>query len=913
MTPPGQPSRHPTERTQETVRGDRRAARASALVLAFCVGLLGLSLTLLASRLLGALDQERQSAARLSDVERILDALDGRLNEYGRFARTTAGLFAASERVSPREWARFMALTGVERLPGHGAVGVLAAPRLDPGRRSRQGDTAASGNFSVRFPVTYVAPESGAMAHWRGHDLLEGVAARDAIRQALATDDLVLSSPLRLSPEGADAGQAAGALIVMPVSGEARHDGTGPVAIERLDAVIAVPVSYGQWIDSVLDAWVDDYAVEVSDPAVGVGGALLTVAPGLTQIGPARALNLGGRRLNLRFFSLHPAAVPLGEQVVRVVGVGVSLLLALLTALVQIGRGRAESRLAAALSQWDERERRFEQVMAASSEGILEWTPEEGLVSLNSRANLILFGASQARKLHYRRLLRVLPRRERSVVLTAVRAHLMQRSPLDVEVSLMDRDGAARHLRLRGQAQWEGVGRLVRLTAALSDITERRRQEAVLRRTQAFQSRIIDAIPFPVIVKSADHRFVLCNQAASQFAGLSREALLSGSTHVLLPGQAEIHHAMDDEALASGERLEREFHVHLRDGTEGDVVITKSMLSGPDGGPLVLAALSDVTALRRAERELRAALAESDSLFRNSPLGMALISKHGVIRRVNAAFTRIVGRSAGELCGRRYRDITPARFHALDREKTVDALRQGAVTPYARAFLRPDGTEVPVVLSGAVVHGDRDEPDIWTVVEDLAERRAPEMPVAARDDALAGDDIRLARLRALADQAPVMIWLADAQLRMRHVSRLGRETLGLPQGGCAEGDWQERLHPDDREAVMRAVRHALATRTSLGFECRCRREDGGFVRLRVDAVVRYTEGGRFAGFIGCAPELVGTPAAVSRLREQGLAACASIVEALGGAIRSGQGADGALHCQLDLPIDMAARPLETTA
>jgi len=947
------------------LRPRRNPSSGSAIALGCVIGLLGLLMSLLVSRWLGDVEHRRQADDQIHDVTRIATALKSRMDDYEVFVRTVAGLFAASERVSSSEWDRFMSTANAKVLAGRGAMGVVFAPRVTASddavqaARARRQRPATVGEraSTVIFPIEYIAPHDSRLTHLLGQDLLAGSAERDAVRHALAVAEPMLSAPIRF---GGEASNSLGALIVMPVMGRVDTGVATFGPFDDVEAVVAVAVNYGEWVDAVMGAWANVYAVEVADPAVGSGRALLAVPAGLAQVGPVHALTVAGRRLNLRFFDLNPYERPLVETTALVAGLILSTGLAWLTYFLLVGRRRAEFRATEMVAALADSERRFALAMSATSDGVWEWQPPQSDVFLSTHACEIVFGEAHQRRLPLRQLLAEFSRGERAVVLTAIRAHLKQRSPLDVEVTASGKAGVTRHFRIRGQAQWDVMGRVVRLAGAMSDVTELRRQEDILRRTQRFYARILEAFPLPVMIKSEDHRYQLCNQSACDFAGLSREALLNGSTNDLLPGQADVHYAMDDEVLASGACLSKEFHVHLRDGREGDMVISKQALDGPDGAPVVLVVISNVTTLRRAERALRASLFEFDGLFRHSPLGMAMISKHGVIRRVNEAFTRIVGESEANLTGRSYREITPDRFHALDREKTLDALRRGAVTPYERAFLRPDGSEVPVVLSGAVIQGSDEEPGIWTVVEDISERKAADaalarmhatnlstleaMPdtliqfdaelnvvavrVGERDvligapeavvgkplqallsparyralyprfvEALSGQSVQIAefslrdndgqrayveariapvstggvlailrnvterrmrdkalresetRFRLMADAAPAVIWVADAQLKVSYVNRRWLQITGATLDQSCGIGWQSYVHPDDIATVLETLAHARKARTAFELECRCRQVDGTYVWLMMSGALRYTEQGEFVGYI----------------------------------------------------------------
>ena len=63
------------------------------------------------------------------------------------------------------------------------------------------------------------------------------------------------------------------------------------------------------------------------------------------------------------------------------------------------------------------------------------------------------------------------------------------------------------------------------LLTVIDNITERKRAENELRRTQAFLDTIIENVPATIIVREANHdrRYVLINRACEQFLGHTRQ------------------------------------------------------------------------------------------------------------------------------------------------------------------------------------------------------------------------------------------------------------------------------------------------------------------------------------------------------------------------------------------------------
>ena len=212
---------------------------------------------------------------------------------------------------------------------------------------------------------------------------------------------------------------------------------------------------------------------------------------------------------------------------------------------------------------------------------------------------------------------------------------------------------------------------------------------------------------------------------------------------------------------------------------------------------------------------------------------------------------------AARLVGTRYAQITPPRFHRLDREKAVSALRNGVVTPYERAFVRPDGSEVPVVLSGALMHDTEGGVAVWTVVEDISERKAVEHALRESE----------ARFRQLADAAPVAIWVADARLRVNYVNRTWQNLIHAPGSGAPTQRWYRFIHPDDLRSVVDTVRATVRERARHSVECRVRGGDGAWHWLLVVAEPRLSERGEVVGFIGCGADITDEKLTQAELRQ----------------------------------------------
>ena len=105
------------------------------------------------------------------------------------------------------------------------------------------------------------------------------------------------------------------------------------------------------------------------------------------------------------------------------------------------------------------------------------------------------------------------------------------------------------------------------------------------------------------------------------------------------------------------------------------------------------------------------------------------------------------------------------------------------------------------------------------------------------------------RFRALADSAPVHIWMGDAEARVVHVNARCLEYLGLSLGEMVGQGWAEILHPQDRDRYLREYRAAAAAQSGFQSLVRLRRRDGTYRWFEATGLPRFEAGG-FVGFSG---------------------------------------------------------------
>ena len=199
---------------------------------------------------------------------------------------------------------------------------------------------------------------------------------------------------------------------------------------------------------------------------------------------------------------------------------------------------------------------------------------------------------------------------------------------------------------------------------------------------------------------------------------------------------------------------------------------------------------------------------------------------------------------SGEIYEGRVEDFRQ-RVHPDDRElvwRAVADARQNR-TLYRAKFrlLWPDGTVRWADASGAFHYAPNgDAVRMLGIAADITERQQVEDAARESDQ----------RFRAMADTAPVMLWMSCPDKSCIYVNRPWLEFTGRPLEAELGDGWTESVHPEDRSQCLNTYHQAFDRREPFRMEYRLRRHDGEFRWVFDNGVPRFAPDGAFAGYIG---------------------------------------------------------------
>jgi two-component system, cell cycle sensor histidine kinase and response regulator CckA len=377
-----------------------------------------------------------------------------------------------------------------------------------------------------------------------------------------------------------------------------------------------------------------------------------------------------------------------------------------------------------------ESELRFSRLAEASFEGIGVFA-QGTLIDANDQLSR-MFGYSPDEILGTNGLRLVAPK-SRNLVMEHLRAGF--EGPY--EHMAIRKDGSVFPIEVQGKAI-SHEGRTVGVVA-VRDITERKRSERTLLKSEEKFSKIFRTSPAPiVIVRLKDSRIVEVNQAFENLSGYRREEIIGRTARELkLSMNSREHDLVFRNLRQAGRAATRESRFRTKGGDVKTCRFSFEKIE-LDGESCVLMVLLDLTERERIEATLRESENKFRTIIEQAGDGIALVDEKGIIIEWNAAQERIWGRRRDEVLGTPF---TKIQFQATlpgrgDRDRLKlyknalsEALSRGTAwifdRPLEATIVRPDGKRRDILQSVFPIptqSGYR----IGSVTSDITERKQAE-------------------------------------------------------------------------------------------------------------------------------------------------------------------------------------------
>lgn len=324
-------------------------------------------------------------------------------------------------------------------------------------------------------------------------------------------------------------------------------------------------------------------------------------------------------------------------------------------------------------------------------------------------------------------------------------------------------EGELRAITGRGEKRWlhycgrlfhDAAGKPARMHGVVVDITQRKRAEAELKRSEERFRHVFQTINVGYAQTDfVDGTMRLVNPGLVRLLGAKSERELLGRSSrefFIDPEERERF----KKALLNNGHVDN-FPVTLKriDGQIVYVLLSDFLLRGSDGVPQIIeGVLIDVTPLRQAEIELRRSKEVLQGIFDATLESLVMVDREGRVLALNTTAARQLGGTPESLVGAKLSDRHPANVAAQRRAWVSEVLESG------RALIGED--ELGSRIYSTHHYPVRDESGTVQAVvlfsHDVTDRRRSEALLAESE----------ARLRALMSALPDLVFTCDGEGRL---------------------------------------------------------------------------------------------------------------------------------------------------
>jgi PAS domain S-box-containing protein len=266
------------------------------------------------------------------------------------------------------------------------------------------------------------------------------------------------------------------------------------------------------------------------------------------------------------------------------------------------------------------------------------------------------------------------------------------------------------------------------LVLAMEDVTERRRSEADLKAIETYAQNIVDTVREPLLILDTTLRVRSGNRAFYQTFQVSHEETENRLIYELGNGQWDIpdlrtllEDIVPKSSVFNDFELEHTFPVIGR----RVMLLNARRLEAGHHGELLVLAMEDVTARKRAEEALLKAGALQSAIFNSANFSSIATDEKGVIQIFNVGAERMLGYTAAEVMNK----ITPADIsdpqEVITRAKALSAELGTKIAPgfealvfkasrgiediYELTYIRKDESRFPAIVSVTALRDEQGE------------------------------------------------------------------------------------------------------------------------------------------------------------------------------------------------------------
>lgn len=234
-------------------------------------------------------------------------------------------------------------------------------------------------------------------------------------------------------------------------------------------------------------------------------------------------------------------------------------------------------------------------------------------------------------------------------------------------------------------------------------------------------------------------------------------------------------------------------------------------------------------------------LVKNNEIYEQLPAGYITFDKNGAILSLNQSAAEHLGISKKQLTNKFFIDFVASEYRSKFSMHLDNVFKYKIRHSCEVKIERKDKSTFYALLESAPSNGNAvSEASCRTAIIDITSLKVSE-------ESLKESEIRF---QNVANTAPVLIWIADADALFTFVNNFWLQFTGRALGQELGMGWLEGIHHEDLNHFMEMYKSSFDARKPFEVEFRIKRNDGSFRWIACKGVPRFQTDGCFAGYIG---------------------------------------------------------------
>ena len=380
-------------------------------------------------------------------------------------------------------------------------------------------------------------------------------------------------------------------------------------------------------------------------------------------------------------------------------------------------------------------------------------------------------------------------------------------------------------------------------------LSQQRRVDAALRASEAFNGSVLDSLAAHIAVLDEQGIIVAVNRAWRHFAeengapnptkGYVGANYLDSCkvSNVQSGGEEGAAARLGLQAVLTGQQDDFYLEYPCHSPTEQRwFLMHVSPLVGAGRG--VVVAHQNITERKLVEQKLIQSENHYRGVFENTSDTIVIMDFAGYILDASPNASQLYGYHREELRGQLAKHLIHPDY-LLKYQAAIDAVIAGRHCCVESIDIRKDGSPVNVEVCVAPFQY-QGRATMLCSVRDITQRKKSEEALRESES----------RFRIMADNAPVLIWMAGTDRLCNYFNQVWLEFTGRTLAEETGNGWMEGLHPDDVQYCSETYLASFDARQMFSMEYRLLRFDGKYRWIFDHGIPRFDEKGEFLGYIG---------------------------------------------------------------